>query len=63
MAHLLLDGIVNSKLSPALKEKVVDPNVCLRVVDQLEGGVYDKQVQEMKEMLDQLIMENKNQNI
>ena len=63
VAHLLLDGIVNSKLSPALKEKVVDPNVCLRVVDQLEGGVYDKQVQEMKEMLDQLIMENKNQNI
>ncbi len=63
VAHLLLVGIVNSKLSPALKEQIVDPNGCLGVIDLLKGGEYDKQGQEMKEMLDQLIMENKNQNI
>ena len=60
VAHHLVGVVVNSKLSPALKEKIVDPNACLGIVASFEGGVYDKQVQEMKEMLGQLIMENKN---
>ena len=63
VAHHLVGVVVNSKLSPALKEKIVDPNACLEIVAPLEGGAYDKEVQEMKEMLGQLIMENKNQNI
>lgn len=60
VAHLLLGVVVNSKLSPALKEKIVDPNACLGIIAPFEGGAYNKEVQEMKEMLGQLIMENKN---
>ena len=60
VAHHLVGVVVNSKLSPALKEKIVDPNACLGIVARSEGGAYDKEVQEMNEMLDQLIMENKN---
>ena len=60
VAHLLLGVVVNSKLSPALKEKIVDPNACLGIIAPFEGGAYNKEVQEMKEMLGQLIMEYKN---
>ena len=57
MAHSLVGIVANSKMSPALKEKIVDPKLCLEVfVDSIEDP-HDKQVKEMIEMLDQLIME------
>ena len=57
MAHSLVGIVANSKISPALKEKIVDPKVCLEVFVDSIGDPHDKQVKEMIEMLDQLIME------
>ena len=59
-ALFLLGVVVNSKLSPALKEKIVKPNTFLEHVAGFVGGPHDKLAKEMLEMLGQLIMENKN---